>query len=445
MTRTEPVHPHPVHPHPVHPQGRSYYEDTALAPPPAPPLDGDARAEVVVVGGGLTGISTALHLAERGVETVLLEAGALGHGASGRNGGQVGTGFNWPQAKLESRLGAEWARALWDLSEEAKAMLRERIARHAIDCDLKHGVLHLAHRRRFLDEYRQGVAHLQEGYGYDRIRFVDAEEAAAMLGSTVYFGGSLDSGAMHLHPLNLLLGLAGAAAAAGARLHAGTPALALERGEDPGDTEVVVATARGRVRADRLVVACNGYRGGFAPRIGGRVLPIDNYVLTTAPLPADLAPAVLPADVAAADSRFAVNYFRRTADNRLLFGGGENAGGPAPADLKRFVQARMLPIFPQLRDHPVDHAWGGTLAITASRLPELGARHGRVFYAHGYSGHGVALAVLAGRLLAEALAGETRRWDRLAQLRHLPFPGGTLLRRPLLALALAWFRLLDRL
>lgn len=428
----------------THPQGDSYYQASARPAPPAPVLRGDAKADVAIVGGGLTGISAALHLAERGVDTILLEGGALGHGASGRNGGQAGTGFNWPQRKLEGRLGAEWARALWDLAEEGKAILRERVARHGIDCDLKHGVLHLAHRRRFLDEYRAGVAHLQEGYGYDRIRFVDAAEAAAMLGSSAYFGGSLDEGAMHLHPLNLLLGLARAAADAGARLHAGTPALALERGAEAGEGPVVVATAHGRVRAERLILACNGYRGGFVPQVGGRTLPIDNYILATAPLPAALRPAVLPADVAVADSRHAVNYFRRTADNRLLFGGGENAGGPAPADLKRFVQARMLPVFPQLRDHPIDHAWGGTLSITASRLPEFGARHGRLFFAHGYSGHGLTLSLLAGRLLAEALSGDTRRWDRLAGLRHLPFPGGTLLRRPLLALALAWFRLLDR-
>lgn len=426
-------------------QRRSWYRATARPAPPAPPLAGDARADICIVGGGLTGISAALHLAEAGAQVVVLEAGELGDGASGRNGGQVGSGYNWPQERLEARLGADWAAALWRLAEDGKAMLRDRIARHGIDCDLRPGIAHLAHRRRLLEGYRRNAAHLQERYGYDLIRFVDAEEAAELVGSPVYFGGTLDRGAMHLHPLNLLLGLAAAASAAGARLHAHSPALELLQGAAAGDRQVVVATPRGTVRAERLVVACNGYRGRFLPQIGGRVLPIDNYILATAPLPAGLAPPVLPTDIAVADSRHAVNYFRRTADGRLLFGGGENAGGPQPRDLKAFVRARMLPVFPQLRDLPVDYAWGGTLAITATRLPELGTRHGRILYAHGYSGHGLALAMLAGRLLAEAAAGRLDDWDRLAKLPHLPFPGGELFRRPLLALALAWFRLLDRL
>ena len=440
-------------PTPVPPrQGLSYYQTTARAAPAAPPLAGDARTGICIVGGGLTGISTALHLAERGTDCLLLEGGALGDGASGRNGGQVGTGLNWSQDRLEAKLGAGWAAALWRLTEDAKAMVRDRVARHGIACDLRHGVAHLAHRRRLVDDYRRTADHLQDRYGYRDIRFVDAAEAAAISGSTAYFGGTLDMGAMHLHPLNLLLGLADAAAATGARLHARTPALAVERVAGGG---FAVRTPDGQVRAERLVVACNGYRGRFLPEIGGRILPIDNFILATAPLPPDLLPPVLPAGHAVADSRYAVNYFRRTADDRLLFGGGENAGGPQPADLKQFVARRMWPVFPQLRDLAIDHAWAGTLAITASRLPEFGRTADGIYYAHGYSGHGLALSLLAGRLLAEAAGGgsgggdgpetDGSDWDRLARLEHLPFPGGERFRRPLLALALAWFRLLDRL
>lgn len=435
-------------------QGQTYYRATAGPAPPAPPLQGEIRADICIIGGGLTGVSAALHLAERGADAVLLEAGELGAGASGRNGGQVGTGLNWSQARLEAKLGQDWARALWRLAEDAKALVRDRIARHGIACDLRPGIAHLAHRRRLLDDYRRAAAHLQDGYGYDAIRFVDAGEAASLTGSAAYSGGTLDLGAMHLHPLNLLLGLARAAVQAGAHLHQHSAVLAVERAAGG----FLVRTASGRVRADRLVVACNGYRGGLLPEIGGRVLPIDNFILTTVPLPAGLAPPVLPTGIAVADSRYAVNYFRRTADNRLLFGGGENAGGPQPADLKAFVAARMRPVFPQLRDVAIDHAWAGTLAITASRLPEFGMRDGRLYYAHGYSGHGLALSVLAGRLLAGVMTGPARAvadgganggadadWQRLARLQHLPFPGGQRLRRPLLFLALAWFRLLDRL
>jgi gamma-glutamylputrescine oxidase len=417
----------------------SWYAATADLPPPRRSLEGDTRADVCIVGGGFTGLSAALHLAEAGRSAVLVEAQRVGWGASGRNGGQVGSGQRRSQDWLERTLGAERARALWDLGEEAKALVRGLVAAHGIACDLKPGVLHAMHRPGHMPEARAGAEKLERDYGYGELRVLERGEIRAALGTDAYHGGVLDTGAMHLHPLNFALGLARAAEAAGARIFERSRAVAVDAGA------ARVTTAEGAVSADFLVVACNGYLGGLLPETADRVMPINNFLVATEPLGEAGARALIRDDWAVADSRFVVNYFRRTPDHRLLFGGGESYGYRFPRDIAGTVRRPMLQVFPQLGDARIDHAWGGTLAITMNRLPAF-RRVGRTtLAAAGYSGHGVAMATLAGKLIAETVRGTSERFDLLAALPQPRFPGGAALRWPLLVLAMTWYGLRDRL
>jgi gamma-glutamylputrescine oxidase len=370
---------------------------------------------------------------------VLLDAQRVGWGASGRNGGQVGSGMRRSQDWLERSFGRERARALWDMGEEAKALVRALVARHAIACDLKPGVLHAMHKPGFMPEARAEAEKLARDYGYHQLRVLERDELRAALGTAAYHGGVLDMGAMHLHPLNFALGLARAVEAAGARIFERTRAASVEAARCAR-----VVTEAGAVTAEHLVVACNGYLGGLLPETAGRVMPINNFIGATEPLGAAGAQALIREDWAVADSRFVVNYFRRTPDHRLLFGGGESYGYRFPRDIAAKVRRPMLGVFPQLEGTRIDYAWGGTLAITMNRLPAF-RRFGRAGFAvGGYSGHGVALAMLAGQLIAEAVQGTAERFDLLGALPQPPFPGGAALRWPLLVLAMTWYGLRDR-
>jgi len=418
----------------------TWYEASARARPAWPALDGDARADVCVIGGGYTGLSCALHLAERGYDTLLLEARRIGNGASGRNGGQLGSGHRRDQSTLERELGAEPARLLWSLAEEAKALVSARIARHGIACDLKPGIAIAAHRRRYARELAREAARLRDVYGYGEIDVLDRAGMRAEVDSEDFCGGLLDRGAGHLHPLDYALGLARAAADAGVDIREGTPVTGLVPG-----APCRVRAGPHTVSADAVVLACNGYLDALDPGIGGDVMPINNFILATEPLGEERARALIPRDVAVVDTRFVVNYFRLSADRRLLFGGGEKASTRLPADPGPLVRRCMLRIFPQLAGVRIDHAWGGTLAITWTRMPSIGRLPGGLYFAQGYSGHGVALATLGGALVAEAICGTLERFDVFARLPHRPFPGGALLRWPTLALALAYGALRDRL
>ena len=418
----------------------TWYETSARSHPAWPALDGDVRADVCVVGGGYTGLSCALHLAERGYRVVLLEARRIGNGASGRNGGQLGSGHRRDQATLERELGREQARLLWSMAEEAKALVRDRIARHGIDCDLKPGIAIAAHRPRHARALAREAQHLSARYGYDALDVLDRAALRAEVDSGDFWGGLMDRGAGHLHPLDYARGLARAAADAGVDIREGTPVTGLARG-----TPCTVKAGPHTVTADTVVLACNGYLDALDPGCGTRVMPINNFILATAPLGDERARALIPNDVAVVDTRFVVNYFRLSADGRLLFGGGETTSSRLPADPGPLVRRCMLRIFPQLADVGIDHVWGGTLAITRSRMPSIGRLQGGLYYAQGYSGHGVALATLGGALVAEAICGTLERFDIFARLPQPPFPGGKYLRWPTLALALAYGALRDRL
>jgi len=415
----------------------SYYFATANLAPHRPPLEGETEADVCIIGGGYTGLSAALHLAERGYKTLLLEAKRIGYGASGRNGGQLNTGLRKGAGELIALFGRERAKLLFAMAEEAKALVRERIARHAIACDLKPGSLYVAYKKRDPEWMAEEVELLATVFGYDAARLLTKAEVEERLGSQRYHGGIADSTAGHLHPLNFARGLAAAAESAGVRICEASPAIGLAPG--------VVRTAKGRVKARYILLACNAYLGGLEPRIAGMIMPISNYIVATEPLGDEGARALIRDDVAVCDTKFVVDYFRLSADRRLLFGGGETYSRRPPRDIAAFVRPYMLAVFPQLGKKRIDYAWGGQLAITMNRLPHFGRLPGGIFFAHGYSGQGLALTSLAGKLIAEAVSGTAERFDVFARLPQRPFPGGTWMRKPALVLGMLWYAMRDRL
>ncbi len=419
----------------------SWYAETRDPLPPFPELRGEARADVCIVGGGYTGLSAALHLARAGRDVLLLEAHRVGFGASGRNGGQVGSGQRLEVDALERLAGRGPARALWDMAEEARHLAIALAAEAGVA--FHPGIAHCARRPDEVAHARANAERLARDYGYDLIEPLDREALRALVPSKAYVGGDLDRGAGHLHPLNLALGVARLADAAGARLHELSEVHAIRHAARAGD-KTIVQTGRGRVLCDHLILAGNGYAGHLDLRIAARVMPINNYIIATAPL-GDLADTVLTADIAAHDTRFVVNYWRLTPDRRLLFGGGESVGYRFPRDIAAIVRRPMLEVYPQLAGVPVTHAWGGTLAITMSRMPHFARPAPNCLSAGGYSGHGVALALQAGRLMAEAIEGQSAGFDAMAALPARPFPGGVMLRWPLLVAGMSWYALRDRL
>lgn len=418
----------------------SYYAATANALPPFPAVTGEVRCDVCVIGGGYTGLSTAIHLLKRGYDVRVLEAHSVGWGASGRNGGHVGTGQRADQHTLERLVGMDHARRLWDLGLDAVNLVCELIDEFAIDCDLATGNLHVAHRQGDAAELQQEVEHLQQHYNYQQVRYVNKPELDEMSSAQGMHGGTLDLGARHLHPLNYCLGLARAAADLGASIHEHSRVLHYNEGE-----RVHVHTESAVVDCEHLVLACNGYLGKLEKRVAGQIMPINNYMLATEPLGEDLAQRLIRDDTSMSDSRFVINYWKLSADRRLLFGGGESYTSRFPDDIRGFVRKYMLRIYPELADTRIDYGWGGTLAITLNRMPALGNVSPRVFYGHGFSGHGVPIATLAGQLLAEAIAGTAERFDVMATVPSPKFPGGTLLRWPGLVAGMLYFALRDRL
>ena len=416
----------------------SWYAATAAPLAQFRPLQGETRADVCIVGAGFTGLSAALHLASRGLDVVLLEAHRVGFGASGRNGGQVGSGQRVDQKTLERTHGAGTARLLWDFAEEAKALVRGLIDDHDMPLTFRPGIVHACRTAAEVREAHAEADHLAARYGYAQIEKLDRDGLRAILPSEAYVGGVIDRGAGHVHPLNFAIGLAAAATAAGARIHEGSVVTRVTPGATP-----VVETELGRVRCARVILAANGYLGGLDGEVAARVMPINNFILATAPL-GDRVAEVLREDVAVADSRFVVNYWRLSEDGRLLFGGGESYGYRFP-DIVRTVRKPMLQVYPGLADVAIDHAWGGTLAITMTRMPCFLRPAANVLSASGYSGHGVAMATFAGKVLAEAAAGQAERFDVMAGLAPPAFPGGAALRAPLLVLAMSWYGLRDRL
>jgi gamma-glutamylputrescine oxidase len=419
------------------PLNDSYYRATANPWETLPSLKGEENCDVCIVGGGFTGLSAALGCAEKGLSVILLEAETIGFGASGRNGGQLIPGLRWSMREIDAEFGRERAQAIFDLAYSAVERVNDRIAKHDIHCDLKSGHLEAAYKPGHFGDMQRDAAFLNTQFGWDSIEVVQPDEMAKHINGGNYHGGVYDRKGGHFHPLNYASGLAKAALAAGVAIYEGSRTVSVKN-----DQKVTVTFCGGKVSAGHVVIATDAWTGDIAPDLGSYTVPIMNYNIATAPLPETS--MLLPSDAAVADSRFVLNYFRLSADKRMIFGGGEKYVQTPPADIRAFVRKHMVEVFPSLADVPIDYAWGGAVGVTANRLPHMG-REGNVFYAHGFSGHGALVTTLAGELMAEALIGTMERFDVFANLPHSRFPGGKWLARPLATLGLLYYAMRDRL
>ncbi len=414
----------------------SYYRASANPTEPFGRFDGEIRADVCIVGAGFTGLSAALELARANYTVIVLEAGSVAWGASGRNGGHVCTGYSPGMGKFEKQLGFDTAKKCFDVAEEAKDLLRERVEEYTIDCDLKWGYLLAAPKAsqtKHLESYRDELAR----YGYSEISLLSKDELEGQLGSTIYHGATRDKGAGHLHPLNYALGLADAVRSEGGTVYENSRVTRIEPG-----APALVQTERGKVLADHVVVACNAYINNLLPGPHSRVMPVGSYMIATQPLGENQARALIKGDEAVSDMGYVLDYFRLSADHRVLFGGRCSYSGIHPRDLASNMRPRLTRVFPQLKEAAIDYAWGGYIGITYNRLPNIGRAGQNVYYAQGYSGQGVVLTGIFGKLMAEAIRGQVERFDVFAKIRHAPFPGGPL-RRPALAMGMLYYRLKD--
>jgi gamma-glutamylputrescine oxidase len=417
----------------------TYYEATAEALPEFPPLAGNKRADVCIVGAGFTGLGAALALAERGYSVTVLEQNRVASGASGVNGGQIHTGFRRDQIELERRYGKPQARRLWELGHAAVADIDTKIKKHKIDAERREGLIYADHRARFVGDTHRYVDFLRENYGYEKAEKLNEDEIRALVRSDDYEGGMIDRGGGHLHPLKYARGLVHAAAKAGVEFFEKSKALDIKPGE-----KAVVVTQNGTVTADWVVIAGDALMEGLSLEADARILPIASTVGVTPPLGEKLK-EYLNTPMAVADSRFVVNYFRPTMDGRLLFGGGESYSNTYVEDPGRMVRRAMKQVFPTLKNTKFDFCWSGVVGITPTRLPLVRRLRPNILVAAGYSGQGVALAPFAGAIMADVVAGTMERFDVLSQLRVPAFPGGAALRHPLLVLAMLWYAMRDRL
>lgn len=418
--------------------GISWYQATVGERPEYPPLAGSRRADVVVIGGGYTGLQAAHRLAGAGTDVVLIDAARFGDGASGRNGGQLGTGHRmWPEDHAET-YGYAKAKALFSLAERAKRHVLDFADKNAIEIDFRPGQMSVVHKKRYVDDYRRHADTMAERYDYPHMRFMDRAETARRLGSDRYLAGIRDTGTGHIHPLKLLIGLAGAASAAGAALHENTRAEAIDR----RDGKIVVTTPFGTITADRALIACNAYIGGLEPTTAAHVMPIRSFIGATVPL--DDSSGVLPGGESVDDSRFVVRYFRKTAEGRLLFGGREAYTADNPRDISRHIRRQIGELYPALKAIEITHAWGGSVGITMPREPYVREVMPGVTSIGGFSGHGVMLANYTGKLYGDAVLGNAEELELLEELKVPAFPGGRHLRTPLLFLAMSWYALRDR-
>ncbi|WEZ85947.1 FAD-binding oxidoreductase (plasmid) [Rhizobium sp. 32-5/1] len=417
----------------------SWYAATANDKTVRPTLDGPIEADVCIIGAGFTGISAALDLAEKGMSVVVLEAERIGFGASGRNGGQIVNGYSRDFDTLERRFGPDTARKLALMSREGGDIIRARIAKHGIECDLRDGGFFAAFTTKQMRDF-ETIKKSCESYGIDGMEMVGKGDVGTYVNSHRYVGGMIDKRGGHIHPLNLVLGEARAAEAFGARIFENSRAV----GVDLSGKQPVVTTSGGSVVSRYLLVCGNAYLGNVLPRITERMMPVSSQVMVTETLDTKLLDRMLPADYCVEDANYVLDYYRRTSDNRLLYGGGIGYGGQDPANLTGIIRPNMIKTFPELANTRIDFAWSGNFALTLTRIPHVGKLSDTVYFSHGDSGHGVTTTHLLGKILGEAVAGHADRFDIWASLPSLPFPGGRAFRVPLTALGAWWYGLRDR-
>ena len=430
----------------------SWYTATAEPATTKPSLEGEVQTAVCIIGAGYTGLSTALHLAKAGVDCVVLEANRVGWGASGRNGGQISCGFNQDQTDLHKRVGEDAARKLWDISVNASTLVQtlcdEIKQLHHIDCHYQPGIIYTSSSRQHFEEQKQYSEFLCKNYDCNDIEILDRQQLSSVLASDSYQGGVINHSAAHLHPLNYARGLAAIAEKSGVRIFENSRVTNMNIPFAKSHSAMGgkrIQTDQGHVIAQHIVLACNGYLNDLNPTIASRVMPINNYIVATEPLPETFPDSLIANQHAVCDDRFVVNYFRMSHDRRLLFGGGETWGYAFPSNIENIVRKPMLSVFPQLASTRIDYAWGGTLAITRNRLPCFTEISKRFWSASGYSGHGVALASMAGHIISGAIAGDRSEFDLMKTIPHQTFPGGDRARPVLLKLAMAWYATRDRL
>lgn len=410
----------------------SYYAASANPSPERPELKGNQSADVCVVGAGFSGICTALSLAERGYNVTVIEAARVGWGASGRNGGQIVNSFNRDLDVIEKRYGQDIAAAMGEMAFEGGRIIREHIEQYNIDCDLRDGNVFAAFTERQMKGLRSRVA-LWERFGHTGLELLDADTIKRYSNTDIYVGGLLDRTGGHVHPLNLVLGEAAAAESLGTIIYENSTVTRVEPGTRP-----TVHTAGGRVQADYVVICGNAYLGRAVPALHQRVMPVSTQVMATEPLGEEMARKLMPANACIEDCNYMLDYYRMSADHRLLFGGGSVYGGTTPANIEAKLRPHLARTFPEIADVRIDYAWSGNFALTWTRFPDMGQLDDKTYYTHGYSGHGVTTTRLAGRLLAEAIDGKRDRYDAFAAMRNYPFPGGRMLRVPL-SVAGSWY------
>ncbi|WP_163833180.1 NAD(P)/FAD-dependent oxidoreductase [Spartinivicinus ruber] len=417
---------------------QSYYAATANQHSNYPRLAGNKTVDICIVGGGFTGVAAALELAERNYQVCLLEAHKIGWGASGRNGGQLIRGIGHGTEPFRPIIGQAGIDAIWQMGTEGVEIIKQRVSKYQIDCDLKWGYFDAAtkprHLRQLADYYQESIKH---GYSAP-LQWIGKADLKSVINTNCYLGGLVDIGSGHLHPLNLCLGEAKAAHQLGVEIYEKSPVTAIEPGVKP-----TVKTPYGQIQAKSVVVGCNAYLGQLLPQLAGKVLPAGSYIIASEPLPASLAQQLLPQDMAVSDQRVALDYFRLSADKRLLFGGLCHYSGQHPHNIIQALRPNMLKVFPQLSEVSIDYQWGGYIGIGANRMPQLGTLDQNIYYAQAYSGHGLNATHMMGRLIAEAISGQLERFDVFAKIKHITFPGGPLLRSPILALGMLYYRFKD--
>ncbi len=418
----------------------SWYAASARSLKEFPQAEGSLKFDVCIIGAGFSGLSSALHLSELGYKVCILDAQRVGWGASGRNGGQVGSGQRVGQDELEKLVGDTIAGEAFQIGVDAADLVRSLIKKHKIDCAYKTGNLEAYHKSRYNKYGIEEVEHMKSKYDYHTLSYIPPEEMAEKVGSPDFSAGVLDTHGGHLHPLNYARGLARTATKAGAKIFERSRVRSVE-----GGRPCVVKTNKAEVTAEHVILAANGYLENLDSNVADRVMPINNFIVATEPMDDAACKALIRDGECVHDSRFVVNYFRISEDNRLLFGGGENYTYKFPADIVATVRKPMLKVYPQLRDARIDYAWGGTLAITYRRLPHFEYRKNGILNISGFSGSGVHMASMAGKIAAEAINGQMARFDLMASLPTPKFPGGAALRWPLLPLALTWYAMRDKL